>query len=329
MAHELDFSKGFAAVAYRNEVPWHSYGQPWQEGWTLEQWTEHAGLDHEVERRKVFYESGDSKIAIPGMRGLVRSDNDALLSVVGKGYKVVQPREVISFFKDLIEDQGFELETAGALVGGKRVWALAKTGKNFTIPGTTDEILAYLLLATSYDKQFSTTGQWTAIRVVCNNTLEFSLEIADGANKQNHVFRVPHSQTFNEQEMKGSLGLLGDSWNKFTDDVQAMAQAPVSKKQAVEFFMEILGYEDEDAQVTLDDSYLVKKMLQSYQYAPGQKLASAKDTAWGLVNAVSHFTDHTRRAHNNGTRVNNAWFGQSAGLKRRAFSAAKELAKAA
>lgn len=329
MAHELDFTKGYAAVAFRNEVPWHGYGNPWEAGWTFAQWAEQAGLDFDVERRKVFFESDGAKIAIPAMRGLVRNDTDHLLSVVGKGYKVVQPKEVIDFFKSLVENQGFELETAGALAGGRRVWALAKTGRDFTLPGTNDKMLAYLLLATSYDKQFSTTGQWTAIRVVCNNTLEFSLSAAPGQDEQNSVFRVPHNQIFDAKSMKGNLGLLGDSWDKFTTDIQAMANAPVSRKQAVEFFMEILGYEDDDAQVVLDDSYLMKKMWQSYQYAPGQSMSSAKNTAWGLVNAVTHFADHTRRAHNNGTRVNSAWFGQSAALKRKAFTKAKELAQAA
>ena len=92
---------------------------------------------------------------------------------------MVQPREVIDFFKSLVETQDMELETAGALANGKRVWALAKTGRDFTINGVNDTLLAYLLLATSYDKQFSTTGQFTSIRVVCQNTLSFSLYLSD------------------------------------------------------------------------------------------------------------------------------------------------------
>jgi hypothetical protein len=96
-------------------------------------------------------------------------------------------------------------------------------------------------------------------------------------------------------------------------------------QEAVRFFMELTGDEDEDPQFAIDNSYILKKILQAYEHAPGQKLASADGTAWGLVNAVTYFTDHTRKAANNGTRVNSAWFGQSANFKRRAFDNAMKL----
>jgi hypothetical protein len=37
--------------------------------------------------------------------------------------------EILHFYKDLTEQSGFELETAGVLKGGKKFWALAKTGQ--------------------------------------------------------------------------------------------------------------------------------------------------------------------------------------------------------
>ncbi|MFX4535772.1 DUF932 domain-containing protein, partial [Acinetobacter baumannii] len=62
-------------------------------------------------------------------RVLYRSDTHAPLSVVSQRFQEVQPREILEFYRDLTEQSGFELETAGVLKGGKKFWALARTGQ--------------------------------------------------------------------------------------------------------------------------------------------------------------------------------------------------------
>ncbi len=52
--------------------------------------------------------------AWPGRKVLHRSDTGAPLAVVSNGYNVVQPSEVMSFFRTLVDLGGFKLETAGA-----------------------------------------------------------------------------------------------------------------------------------------------------------------------------------------------------------------------
>jgi hypothetical protein len=69
---------------------------------------------------------------------------------VGSRYNVVQPREVLEFYRDLTEVAGYELETAGALKAGRKFWALARTGKSAALKGK-DVVNGYLLLATSCD----------------------------------------------------------------------------------------------------------------------------------------------------------------------------------
>jgi hypothetical protein len=62
-------------------------------------------------------------------RAAYRSDTKAALSVVSSRYQVVQPKEILEFYRDLTEISGFELETAGVLKEGKKIWALAKTNQ--------------------------------------------------------------------------------------------------------------------------------------------------------------------------------------------------------
>lgn len=341
MAHEIDFSTGLPAIAYRGDVPWHGYGQRVTEDMTLEQWQQAAGLNWEVVRKPIFmsfYRDLDEPTEtpfidargknyenykrVPNRVALTRSDSRDVLSVVSDRFKVVQPKEVLEFFRDLIDREGFKMHTAGALRGGKRVWALAETGKEFRVRN--DVVGAYLLLATSYDGTFSTTAQFTSVRVVCNNTLSFAL---DASSDSAGVARIPHNQDFNSVSVKTQLG-LDAGWGAFRDNVLKLTEHKVTKREAVTFFLELLGVTEDEA---ADGKQLqtVKKLLSAYESGPGSNFYTAMDTAWGLVNAVTFFSDHMRRASNAGSRFDSASFGSGAKLKQNAFQKACAIAEAA
>ena len=57
----------------------------------------------------------------------------------------------------------------------------------------------------------------------------------------------------------------------------------------------------------------------------GATLASASGTAWGLLNSVTEFVDHQRRARSEDHRRDAAWFGQGAVIKQRAWDEALKL----
>jgi hypothetical protein len=48
-------------------------------------------------------------------------------------------------------------------------------------------------------------------------------------------------------------------------------------------------------------------------------MASSRGTAWGLLNGVTEFVDHHRRARTPDNRRDAAWFGQGAQLKQKAW----------
>ena len=65
---------------------------------------------------------------------------------------------------------GYQLETAGVLMEGRKFWALARTSHSTALKGN-DVVDSYILLATSCDGTLATTATPTTVRVVCNNTL--------------------------------------------------------------------------------------------------------------------------------------------------------------
>lgn len=317
MAHEIE------TMAYVGATPWHGLGNQLSPQRPIDVWTHEAGMNWQIETGDVLFNAGGSdELRIKSFadnKVLFRSDTLAPLSVVSKRYQIVQPREVLEFYRDLVAVGGFELETAGVLKGGRKFWALARTGQAQRLKGD-DAIKGYLLLATSCDGTLATTAQFTSVRVVCNNTLQVAVAHPGGAVK------VPHSTQFDPALVKQSLGIGVTAWDAFMGDVKRLAARPVDQYEASRFLIEVFGNADQ-----LMEEQPNQKALQTVRSlfegkGRGSELASAQGTAWGLVNGVTEFVDHHRKARNQDFRLDSAWFGQGAALKDRAFQAALRLA---
>jgi hypothetical protein len=193
MAHELTITNGKAEMAFVGETPWHGLGQQLKEDSTIEDWQFQAGMDWTINSAPVNYVAGGNNQTFVGQNVLYRSDNSMPLAVVSNRYKAVQPKEVLEFFRDLVAENGFKIHTAGTLRGGKRMWALAETGK-FGEVCKDDGVGGFLLLSTSCDRTLATTARFTTVRVVCNNTLTAAVNY-DVANKVS----FSHIQHFNHE----------------------------------------------------------------------------------------------------------------------------------
>lgn len=331
-------------MAYANGTPWHGLGHRLAPHQPLQVWARSAGMDWRIEESEVRFLTDDAESkglgtihAFPHQKVLYRSDTKAPLSVVSNRYQVVQPGEILEFYRDLTEVGGFELETAGVLKEGRKFWALARTGQSATLKGR-DDVHGYLLLATACDGTLATIAQFTSIRVVCNNTLAIALGQGQGAVK------VPHRSEFNAQAVKRQLGIAISSWDGFMTRMKALAERKVSKDQADAYFKRVLTYTstspngvsttgttnsrttDTPERITAVNDRALKAVQRLYAgQGRGSELASAAGTAWGLVNGVTEFIDHHRRARSDDHRLDAAWFGAGAVLKQRAWEEANKL----
>ena len=314
-------------MAFANETPWHGLGNQLAANQPLEVWAKQAGMDWRIEEAEVRFVSGmagttlGSIHAFPEQKVLYRSDTKAPLSVVSKPFNVVQPAEIIEFYRDLTEAGGYELETAGVLKDGKKLWALARTGQNATLKGR-DRVNGYLLLATACDGSLATTAQFTSVRVVCNNTLAIALGDSTGAVK------VPHRSQFDAQAVKRQLGIAISSWDGFMARMKALSECRVNDTAAETFLRRVLTYPTTSAssQVAATNDSAIKAVHELFTgRGKGSDMASAAGTAWGLLNSVTEFVDHQRRARSADNRTDSAWFGTGAALKQKAFDEAMRL----
>jgi phage/plasmid-like protein (TIGR03299 family) len=309
MAHLIE------TMAYKGETPWHGLGNQLTDKQPLEVWLREAGMDWSLQSSPVHYLTEHSAEVYADAKVLYRSDTGDALSVVSNRYQEVQPREVLEFYRDLVELGGFELETAGVLKGGKKLWALARTGEEAILKGG-DLVKGYLLLATACDGSLATTAQFTSVRVVCNNTLQRATSDSTGAIK------VPHSTKFDADKVKQQLGIGAGRWEQFITSIRSLADRPVHPFEARRYLIEVLG----DPELSFHQQPNLKVLNHVFNLyigdGMGANMASANDTAWGLVNAVTQYVDHERRARSSDNRLDSAWFGMGASIKQKALDEA-------
>ncbi|HGW3826551.1 TPA: DUF932 domain-containing protein [Acinetobacter baumannii] len=343
MAHQVE------TMAFVGQTPWHGLGNQLTRNEPIEVWAEQAGMDWRIESSNVSYmaknERGQS-IIMPyeEQRVLYRSDTHAPLSVVSQRYQEVQPKEILEFYRDLTEQSGFELETAGVLKGGRKFWVLARTGQSSALKGK-DVSNGYILLATACDGTLATTAQFTSVRVVCNNTL--SIAIREQTSGEG-VVKVPHSTKFDADKIKQQLGISIKTWDEHMYEMKQLSQRKVTQQEAAAYFdavfnnttMSATDQEESIIQYYLKAASMDKKsnsksepngraITKAMEMFNGQgrgaELSSAKDTAYGLLCSITEFCDHERRAMSRDHRLNSAWFGIGATIKQRGLEQALSM----
>ena len=318
MAHLID------SMAYVGDTPWHGLGNRLTEKQSIDVWAHEAGMDWKINETPVRFSAqhwsgGEMLNSFADQKVLYRSDTLDALSVVSKRYRVVQPMDILEFYRDLTEQSGFELETAGVLKGGRKLWALARTGQSLLLKGK-DVTNGYVLLATACDGTLATTAQLTSVRVVCNNTLAVALGAGTGAVK------VPHSTTFDPISVKQQLGLSVSDWEIFKSQLTALSGRKVKDSETHKYLVQVFSdpYASKDAPPINERA--MNRALELFQgHGRGSRLASSQGTAFGLLNAVTEFVDHERRARSTDHRLDSAWFGQGAALKQKAMQTALAL----
>jgi phage/plasmid-like protein (TIGR03299 family) len=333
MAHELTIAAGgIAEMAFVGQTPWHGLGQQLVPGASIEDWRLAAGMNWEILRAPVqygierktpvenTYVGGNANpesdiIIVPHLKTwaqqevLYRSDTEAPLNVVSNQYSIVQPGQVLEFFRDLVAEHGFELETAGTLKGGKRFWALARTGLDGDVVEG-DTVRTYLLLVSSCDSGLATTAMFTSVRVVCNNTLQMSLT-GDSAKRVS----VRHNTEFNPNSVKLQLGLNADEvYGSFMSRMRLFSNKSLSgslAEEIVETMFANLGRKGD-----IRESKGFGKVLDLFNATgKGSQIDGVAGTGWGLINAVTEYADFHVRARSQEFRLDSSWFGAGRAMK--------------
>lgn len=328
MAHEIMIKNGVAQYA-STQQEWH-FGETkhavLRPGASIEEWAAASGLDYRIQRAVVRYATDryapDTPISkllkMEDKVVLFRHDTGAALGLASDNYQIVQPIEGLEMFREWAQAGGVVIESAGVLFGGKRYFATAKLSEAVCVDGTGDKIILYALFSTSADGSLATEVRLMTVRVVCNNTLR--LAMAHGA-----TYRATHRTKFDAESAKAAVEQANAEFGSFMQMSRTLAGIKVHRPLAEDLTMHLFKGNSTDTDKVRESRGFTRVMELFNGAAKGAQLETARETAWGWLNAVTEYTDHHVRAHNAENRIASALWGPGDALKNKAV----ELALAA
>lgn len=323
MAHMLEkLQDGSYSMAWTGETPWHGLGKQVPSDLTPEQMMREANLDWEVEKIPAY---ADVKVGkkierVPvGRSALVRKTDGKILDVVGDDWNPLQNSEAFQFFNDFIAAGDMTMDTAGSIMDGKRVFALARVKDSFeAVKG--DRIDSYLLFSNPHLYGKTIDIQFTPIRVVCWNTLSLSLNTAS----KNRV-SVSHRVQFNADEAKEMLGIAKEKLQTYKEASQFLSSKRMTDETAAEYFNRVFGTKmTKNEAKKSEPSRNARMAFDIIQQQPGAKFAEG--SFWQGFNAATFMVDHVI-GRNNDNRMSSAWFGWGRNKKAEAMRVAMEMAE--
>jgi phage/plasmid-like protein (TIGR03299 family) len=325
MAHNLHYNEQASKYSFFSvkEKPWHGLGQVVSDYPTSAEAIQHAGLDYRVEKRKLFtYDSANAfgnadtirpTIEVPHTFATVRTDNDAVLGVVGREYGVVQNRDAFSFFDSLTCGEAIRYETAGALGKGERIFITARMPEYIKI-GRDDLVEQYLFLTTSHDGLGSIMAAFTPIRIVCNNTLTAAY------NNCSNAIRIRHTGTAKEkleqaQKVMGHahkqsayLEAVLNQWTKVRiTDSQLLLLIQQALAPNKETFQQVAkGAADT---FSMQFRNVCNQVFAYAQTSPTQQTEETKGTLYGSYNAITGYYQNLRSYRDEETKLRSLLLG--------------------
>lgn len=119
MAHNINFNEHTGKDSFFSvkQKVWHNLGQIVQDAPTSKEAIILAGLDYEIQKTPLFtqgstlvetpeggFSVGDGVVSIDTHFATLRTDNNAILGIVGKDYEILQNTEAFEFFDSLVNN---------------------------------------------------------------------------------------------------------------------------------------------------------------------------------------------------------------------------------
>jgi hypothetical protein len=316
-------------------TPWHSYGYG-SKDLCLDEIHGFLDTSAPIHRVPIGYQANDRSFHhVPDQfahRWSIDLDGDGdpedyCVGTVGADTRIVSNHSFFESFRTW-EDSGFQMETAGYLSGGSKVWGQvnlnADNDESFMIrPG--DAILPFFFFAHAHDGSLSLSGGLTMTRIVCNNTLSMSLG-ASSLTKFKHVGDVG----FKVGEIHSITKKLVESAKKEAEKFRFLEEKKLPDTQQITKFVNLIQGKDIDSDVF---GKVHEEVAEHFARSIGVRdFGSASH--WDLLNVwtemVSHDLGNRLTGESSGDRVarrlESQWFGTGSKSNDRATAAAMQLA---
>lgn len=269
------------SMFYVREKPWHGLGTMVKEAPASADALRLAGLDWNVRQEPVYTFDGAE---VTGYKANVRDNDRKVLGVVTDRYKVVQNWEAFSFTDELL-GEGVRYETAGSLLGGRKVWILAKLPNEYIIAG--EQVSPYLVFSNTHDGSGAVKVAITPVRVVCNNTLNLALNTAERSFSMIHTGDVRGKV----REARDTLLMSRKYMEELGKEFETLRKKSLSDKDVVNM-IEILLPLEENATLRQQNNIARQRNDLAMRYHEAPDLKGLGKNAYRFINAVSDYATH-------------------------------------
>lgn len=326
MAHEIMENDQMFSV---NEVPWHGLGVLLPHAPTLDEALTHANLSWKV--RKLALSANQppmdgqmvrGRLPIRSHKALQREDTGEIFTVVSNQYQILQNEDAFGIFRPLVDDGWLDLETAGSLQNGRKVWILARIAGTPDIEvRDRDVVKPYVMLSNSHDGTQAVRLGFTPIRVVCNNTLTMAVD-----GDRSMLVRVYHRGDIqgNLEHLRRLMDLGAAQFVALTEGYRDLANNQVSEADLKKYIRVVLNVEP--GLETPREKAVIERLINGRGGIGTDDLSKA--TWWDAYNAVNEWMVW-ERGRSNDTRLASVWFGDGYTMDQRALTTAFEFAKVA
>jgi phage/plasmid-like protein (TIGR03299 family) len=180
----------------------------------------------------------------------------------------------------------------------------------------------YCLISSSADGSRATEVRETAVRVVCNNTIQMAY-----GETAAQVVRITHSTMWESDKVQKKLGLSREHFASFIEMSDLLTKVKVSEAAAEDFVLRLLR-PDQDAENDDEQDRRPRGMdtilALFHGGGKGSEKKGSADTAWGLVNSITEYVDHHTAAKTPDHALDRALWGSGSELKTAALTAAVE-----
>lgn len=239
---------------------------------------------------------------------LFRSDTKEALSMVSESFKVVQPIEVLNFFKECAANNGMEIDVIGSLFNGRRFYTLLGSGRNEDIvPG--DSVSGQVLLTTAVDGSMSTQAYFIVTRDYSNSVLPLSI-----GNSNRPLVRITHKKEWDPSDFKLDQKSIDESWALCISNMKRLASQKMDARRTREFFERELFVPTRDANA---QSWAVtKEVLQLTDLSlKGSGSVFSSGTAYGALNGAAEYWTFGNGKRNPSAQFWDAYVGGSKSRK--------------
>jgi len=219
-----------------------------------------------------------------------RKDGGVPLGVVGKDFTPTQPKLLFDEFENCLYDTDAKMQDVKymELKGGKKIVfeAPIKTIGFKNLKGEQDEMIVKLNLSTGFDGLTKTSLFISCYRMVCANGMK--------------AWRTEFAVSF--KNTKGNVGKASslcydvakatDQINDFEAYLRKLDKVQVNQSKVDEFLMKTIGYNEA---IRSELGTAKQNILNNVQESIALEFSRTGSTLWGLVNGITHYTNHVAR----------------------------------